>query len=434
MPGSSISGLSSLGECPICLGGFDNAVYTTCGHRFCHSCIRSHIYVSRLAMHQAEQNQLPSSPPACPLCRHPISEHDFVAAPFLTSASPSPRASLHGVEVLVRFAHSGSLPRPDQNGNRRSVSHRQNQMSELAIPLQPMGGGGGGGSGDGGTNNFGVNGLVPPPSRSSVAIDATLAVETRRNVRGPNASINNGVETTALVRGGEADARVRGGEGVHVASLESDVSEPSLLWSGRLRHFNRRSIRSTPHRGHDPESKQLITRLCNLIILSSFIMVIQGIVSVCFWEYSINVKSAADSSKSVFGSSAKGMDRMCRPDMLEWVERNFMLLRELNSSLEAALRSEVRKGSKSNPRSFANRKFRHSKEVVRDLSARMKSRMNSLEQCLRDEEFTPRKKSTSSSSSVMSTLPLVIFLVSVSVVPVLILGLYLLTHKCKTQV
>ena len=55
---------------------------------------------------------------------------------------------------------------------------------------------------------------------------------------------------------------------------------------------------------------------------------------------------------------------MCRPDMLEWVERNFMLLRELNSSLEAALRSEVRKGSKSNPRSFANRKFRHSKEYV----------------------------------------------------------------------
>ena len=124
--------------------------------------------------------------------------------------------------------------------------------------------------------------------------------------------------------------------------------------------------------------------------------------------------------------------------MLGWVEASHGLLQDLNKSLETVRRKSRLGNQLRSVRLFVTRNYKLSFDLVKDLGARMKS----MERCLRDEEkHESRKKkpeapssSSSSSFSVMSTLPLVIFLVSVSVVPVLILGLYLLTHKCKAQV
>ena len=65
-----------------------------------------------------------------------------------------------------------------------------------------------------------------------------------------------------------------------------------------------------------------------------------------------------------------------------------------------------------------------------------------LKRCFRDdgtnretvekkEKQRHREKAFSLPSVDTSTLPLVVFVVSVSIVPILILGLFLLTHKCR---
>ena len=286
MPGSLISGLSGsgVGECPICLGCLDNPVFTSCGHQFCLSCIRSHISHSRSTENLADLVD-PPSPPACPSCRHPISEEEFVGTPFCPSTTPSPIASVQGVDVLARFARRGNA-RVTTQGRDGSHSHRHHHhrpaselvvalpASELAVALWPSGWG-----------ELGES--FSSPARPSGASTSGADDERERDFASPLLPTRV-CDTRARSRVDGLDQATTNPfrTGRTETTTTTPVGESSLLCPYRLRRFVRRSL---PSARRVSRSSRIIARLRNLIILSSFIMIIQGIANVCFWEDFIKV-------------------------------------------------------------------------------------------------------------------------------------------------
>lgn len=180
-------------------------------------------------------------------------------------------------------------------------------------------------------------------------------------------------------------------------------------------------------------------------------MIIQGIVSVCFWEYSIDVKRTKENSCSPnvcsakkhhskdFESANKVYQKNCKKRLLSPLRD---IIDDMQDELNKFRRNVLAYGIMNTKKSAGNLGLKekteefelHIKNSNRNLSRLNRTLIHEVEpqlkRCFRDDGAN-REKPFSFPSIDTSTLPLVVFVVSVSIVPILILGLFLLTHKCR---